>query len=275
MARVYIPVWAKVSHPEYDEERALKWLDEHPNMRSKMLPQRPKKPKIDEKGEEQMPLSLVVPDGADRISKAQVNQIIPYWEEYGATLPQARFAATYCSNGFDAQKAYLDAVNSGVSKASAKAMGSRMVQEPEVLKLLERFTNDWIGHCKIELNTKILQTLRAQAFYDPAMFITADGSPAFESLEDIPVDMRCCVVAIKKRYYGKDADTSVIEIELVDRRAALRELSAYINLMKSSAADDKTPKLSKDTESLLGAIFSKGMEAGKNLNSVPDAQVIG
>lgn len=272
MARVYIPVWARINHEEYDEERALAWLNDHPNMRSKMLPKKPKA-NVPEKEQKEQPLSLVIPDGTDRMSSAQVRQVMPYWEDYGASMPQARFAATYATNGFDVQKAYKEAVNSGVSKSAAAAMGARMLQEPEVLKCLERFTFDWIGQCRIELNTKILQTLRAQAFYDPAMFIDAQGQPAFSTLEDIPVDMRCCVVSIRKKYYGKDADTFSVEVELVDRRAALRELSAYINLMKD-AKETKTVSLSKDTESLLTGLFTKGMEVGKKLNDTPDAEVV-
>jgi rubredoxin len=253
MPRLYIPVFVQKNHPAYDEERAAEWIAANPKVKSKYI----------EKAAEKNALTKAVDEirneaGDNKLSVAQVKTIVPQWEEYGATQAQARFAATYVTNGFIAGKAYKNAVNASVPMTSANVAGSRMLQEPAVLKCIERFTYDWIGECRLELNVKILQTLRAQAFYDPAMFINADGSPAFNSLEEIPVEYRCCVCGIKKRYYGKDADTCAVEIDLVDRKAAIRELAQYINLMKDAKA---TPNVTvnKDTEAIFASVFEKAM----------------
>lgn len=246
-------------------DKAKKWMAEHPGVRSPMLGNLGKaislkvKPAIDS-------ICPVIEDDGTHLTPAQVRQVVPNWQEAGATLPQARFAAEYCSNGFNAVRAYRNAVNSTGSYATMSTMSSKMMQELSVVKCIEAFTASWIGEKRLQLHSKILQILWAQAFYDPSMFINGEGQPKFKDLDELPIDMRCVVLGIKKRYHGKDATESTIEIELVDRKSAIRELAAYVNLMKDSKTIP-TITLSADGEAMLTSVFATAMNAMKPLKS--------
>lgn len=270
--RTYIPLFARLTHLDYDEDKAKKWMQEHPGVRSPMLGNMGKpislklKPAIDS-------ICPVVEDDGEHLTPAQVRLVIPDWQELGATLPQARFAAEYCSNNFNAVKAYKNAVNSTGSYATMSTMASKYMQIPSVVKCIEAFTVSWIGEKRLQLHSKILQILWAQAFYDPSMFINGEGQPTFTDLTEIPSDMRCVVVSIKTKYHGKDATQKTIEIELVDRKSAIRELAAYVNLMKD-AKTTPTITINADAEAMFTAVFATAMNNTKNLKTVPSFKEI-
>ena len=107
-----------------------------------------------------------------------------------------------------------------------------MLREPAVRTLLQQYTNNLIQEKKDELEPKILKTLWARAFWDPAEYFDCEGQPKFTDWSQIPPDARLAIEALEKRYWGKDADASTVEIKMADRHKALSMLAQYVGMLK-------------------------------------------
>lgn len=202
--------------------------------------------------------SLKIPHRRTRLSAEDIRALIPDFRSTGATLPQARFAAEYITNSFQGAQAYLDAVCPTATRKRASLQGARWLREPAVQTCIRMFTDCWLAEKRDSLEHDIIETLFAQAFYDPAQFITPEGAPAFDDWDTIPVGMRRCIEGIETKYYGKDADVKSTVLKLVNRSTALDRLAQYIALMKGTGLPAATSQaLTPETEALLQGIFSK------------------
>lgn len=202
-----------------------------------------------------------------RLDAEAIKNILPNYRSTGANLAQARFAAEYLTNGFDAGAAYRDAV-SGKARNPSSA-GNTWLRQPAVVACVQDFTAQVLTEKRNRLEHEIINTLWAQAFYDPKDLMDIEGGPGFKSWDDIPVELRRCVEGIDTKLFGKEANRSVTTIKLVNRNTALDRLSQYIALMRGVAIDNSaTTGLPPETELLLHSVF-KSAQAQAPLGKFP------
>lgn len=191
-----------------------------------------------------------------RMSSDEIKEALPDWKTTGASLAQARFAACYITNGFNATQAYIDSVCHNATKSTASQKGSAWLRDVKVQACIQQYTTSWLAECRAKLEGELIRTYMAQAFYDPKKFFNPDGSLAFDNWDILPEDLRRCVESIETKFYGKDADASVTVIKMADRNKAMQALAQYISLMQGQNATLNL-NVSPDTDVLLRSIFSK------------------
>ena len=98
-----------------------------------------------------------------------------------------------------------------------------------IKEAIARVRRNHIDNIKIDLPQTFIQQLQIQATYDPEMFYTPDGKPAFSEWSEVPKEYRCCIEHLETKYYGKDADRKVIIMKLVDRKSARQELYKFVD----------------------------------------------
>lgn len=152
--------------------------------------------------------------------------------------PQMRgFCWYYVYNHGNKSDAYRRANYSVYSKKQDKLLPRKHIQHNTVAHGGNRsyraeYIKEGIRLIRAEIESKIktdipqtiIEQLLIQATYDPAMFITESGKPAFEHWDDIPEDYRCCVEGIQSKRFGKDGAICETTIKLVDRAVARKEL---------------------------------------------------
>lgn len=156
----------------------------------------------------------------------------------GTTPKHIKFAAEYMTNGMNAIDAYLKHVaRKNISERSMAAVAveaSRILRNPKIQDAIKEIFDIWLSEKKNKLEKEIIAALYARAFYDPTMFINADGSARIKDADQIPEKWRPAIDGIETRYYGKDADRKVVVWKLANRSQALLELSKYIKLYQDS-----------------------------------------
>jgi hypothetical protein len=174
----------------------------------------------------------------------------------GLNIKDILFLAEYVSNGFNAIDAWLNSHGrKNGSRNHAGGMGRALLKTDGMREALRIFLEIWLAERKGKLETKIIDVLMARAFYDIADFINADGSPKFESLEDVPEAKRCVIDGIETRSYGKDADKQHTVLKLADREKAIEKLSAYIKLYRDPTG--VVLELTEDTVRNLKRVFGE------------------
>lgn len=106
----------------------------------------------------------------------------------------------------------------------------------------------YLKSIKKNLSQTLTEQMITQATYDPAMFISPDGSPAFTDWDEIPQKYHCCVEGIESKFYGKNADRKVVVIKLADRKQARQELFKTTDALVEGIREikNKNPNLGKD-----------------------------
>lgn len=167
-----------------------------------------------------------------------------------------RCIAEYLTNGFNKTMAYLKVFyNNDMSKYdSASTMGARLFGRVGIKKIVNKLNNNWLKDKKDELENRIINRLEKKAFYDPSIFFTKHGLPAFEDIKDLPEDLRHCIKSIKTKFIGISKKPS-LEIELADQDKALDKLAKYMTLFKSDIEINNInidPDKIKKLESIFG-----------------------
>lgn len=193
-----------------------------------------------------------------------VESIIPDWKKTGATLEQVRFAACYLANNFDEAQAWAESGSVSQKRKPDLRRGRRMLRTPEVQTLLDLYVKDFLMLKKQCLEKTLFETLFAQAFYDPKIFFTPDGEPAFSNWNQIPVEYRRCISGMEVKYFGKNADQKSITLKLSDRSKAIDTLREYLSFVKEHTKNEeekeaaKTVTMTEETEAKLTEIFRGG-----------------
>jgi hypothetical protein len=190
-------------------------------------------------------------------SADELRAIIPDWRSTGASIAQARFAVEYLTNGFNGELAYRTAVNGNLGKQKAAINAAIMLKDPITVKLQAMFTDQWLAEKKIKLEKEIIDTLWAQAFYDPSLYMDLTGDVGFKAWSDLTEVQRRVVEGIETKFFGKDAQCSQTTITLTKRQPALMALAQYIAIMKGLPATNGNASLTPETELLLHTIFNK------------------
>lgn len=192
-------------------------------------------------------------------AKKDPTALFPDWKASGASLEEVIFAAEYLQSRFDAGAAYR-ATNPKTSPRNDTAHGMAMLRRPAVQALLTDYTSSWLRGRAAQLEYELFSTLHAMAFYDPGQLVNPDGTAAFSSWDELPVEIRRCVTAIDVKFYGKDANREAVTITLANRADALKAIAGYLATIKNgmNAQMNDAMRVSADTELLLGSIMSGG-----------------
>lgn len=206
----------------------------------------------------------------------EVMAAVPQWEKAGVLDSEKMFCSLYVTNGFNASaafKATFPGEKRGVGNSTTPML---FLQRPSVQKLINLYMSSWIGVKANELNYRLTQTLFSMAFYDPAALILPDGTPRFNSWEEVPPELRCCIKKIRTVYYGKDADRAVLEVDLADRYEALKAVSRFMAVMRDGI-NETTAKansaMTPETELMLRSVLDGGRKVArkKGTAAVSDA----
>ena len=194
--------------------------------------------------------------------------LFPDWKKMGATLREVHFAAEYLTNGFNAVKAWTVATGDVFKKIHyqvAANRGSDMLRNPRVQQLIGDYTTAWLRGKAYELEHNVLETLEAMAFSDISMFLNPDGTPKFKNWDEIPPTLRRCIDGMERKFYGRDANRSVLNITLAKRSDALKAIANYVALMRNGplAENSNAMKMSADTELLLNSVLSSGRKVDR------------
>lgn len=161
-------------------------------------------------------------------AKPDLKQILPDWKAHGLSPKDAKFVVLYCTNGFDPGQAYIEATGKNLGEKAARSLGTRLLGAPPIAKAVTSVIGAWLAEKRVKLEQQIIESLYAQAFYDPSMFMELDGSPKFTSWDEIPKEYRCCVESIKTEHFPRGGSQTTIK--MVDRRWALERLARYMAL---------------------------------------------
>lgn len=127
-----------------------------------------------------------------------------------------------------------------MTRRTAKMRALKLMQRKKIKEGIERIMQWELEGIHITLANDIIGTLYRMAFYDPAMFIDANGGARFTDIDDVPEEYRCCIKGIKTTVHPKDVNKEFHEILLVDKMEALKELMQYANLYESNNAGLRT-----------------------------------
>jgi hypothetical protein len=182
------------------------------------------------------------------------------------------FLAEYASNGFNGGKAYeLIAKKKDVSRGTAISTASEYLRKPNMLAGLAHIVRNQLKEKTATLERRIIDQLVIRAFYDPSELLDNKGSLKYDSLEDVPVELRQCIDGIETRAYGKDANVSKTIYKLANRDRAREELSKYIKLASMVERREITGKdgkpiaiIKKDVEQLPDEDLDTIINSGEN-----------
>lgn len=196
------------------------------------------------------------PPAIARMTADEIRCVIPNYKAMGLDLATARFVAIYISNGMDATAAYKAANGKYANHVSYGQKATILLRSPQVQAAIAQYMQAWLAERREKLESKIIETLWQQAFYDPADFIRPDGSPCFDTWEQVPVEKRVCIVSIKTLPRGQ-SEMLITELTLCDRAQALEKLARYVNLFAAERdTNSLTLKVDEPTQERLSRIFS-------------------
>lgn len=197
---------------------------------------------------------------------AQFATIIPNMTELQLTIPQAKFAITYATNGFDSASAYREAFDKRLKDSEAKHRATWLLARDNIRAAVVTVISHWLNEKKIRLEQEIIQSYYAQAFYDPSMFINTDGSPAFETWDDIPAAWRCCVESIETKMSASGLHTRTV-IKLVDRTKALDRL-AKLTALAAMTTEPAVINQTTNVQNNITAVVNQDADTAARLSSI-------
>jgi phage terminase small subunit len=174
-----------------------------------------------------------------RIGMADCDAIAPGWRQHG-TMQEAVFVIAYLrSNDKTA------AANLAYPNAKPKPNGEVVILRPSVQKILGLATKNLVGAKFNELRMRLTSMLWERAFYDPKNYFNPDGTPAFQSWDEVPPYMRCVIDNIETKAYGKDA-FMVTTMKTANRMESLKMMMELAQAGTLVASDDGVKKLEHD-----------------------------
>lgn len=172
--------------------------------------------------------------------------------ESKASIREIRFVAEYLTNGNNGVQAILNSGMNIKSYNAAGVMANVYLKKHKIKEIIQRFIDNWLGVKEQIFKKKILQTLYARSFYDPARIIDATGKLKWESLDHMPEELRICIEGIETKFYGKDADAVVRITKLADRNKSIEMLMKALRIGEDNDVD---VNLSEETIESLASIF--------------------
>jgi hypothetical protein len=162
------------------------------------------------------------------------------------------FVASYCSNGFKSGDAARVAGWKGKTQGDFSAHGYRLLKKESINLAIKRFIDSIIKPFKDKLEYEVLEAYYKRATYRISDFFNSNGT--VKPLSEIPEEFICCIDGIEKKYFGKDADRSVVTYQLPNRDNALMMLYKFATGVEG--IDPKTPTEAREN---LRNIFQKAL----------------
>lgn len=226
-----------------------------------------------------------------RKTVTEIQAILPDYRKHGITTQEAKFAAEYLTNGLNPREAYRNSIGRrGETDKTCEKKAKSMLQCPGVQQAIYLHGERWLAEKRKVFERDIVGMLNTRAFYDPALLINTDGSPAFKTWEELPEDLRRCIDGIETRIIkvgapaqpavaaspgqpaqaAKPARAPVVEtkVKLANRMEAVQMLAQYIHL-SNGAATNVNMAVAPETMALLASIFQAAPNGGPKLPGIP------
>lgn len=117
------------------------------------------------------------------------------------------------------------AIAAGLSKRSAKTLGSRMLQRPRVQELIRAKQTKQLQRIDMDAE-RIKQEIFNIATFDPAKLFDDNGQPL--QIKDMPPEVRACIKRVQTVVIGQQVRASV---EFWDKPAALTLAAKHLALL--------------------------------------------
>lgn len=210
-----------------------------------------------------------------RKTVTEIKAILPDYRKRGITTLEAKFAAEYLTNGLNPREAYRNSVGRrGETDRTCDIKAKSMLQCPGVQEAIHLHGEQWLAEKRRVFERDIVGMLNIRAFYDPALLINPDGSPAFQTWEELPEELRRCIDGIETRIVRaptagtarKPALPAVVEtkVKLANRMEAVQMLAQYIHLSNGKVGEVNM-SIAPETMALLAAVFQGAPNGGPKL----------
>lgn len=154
----------------------------------------------------------------------------------GATKESAaerrnRFALAYIANGGNASEAAREA---GYSRATARTNTIRMLEHPEVKKILSAHAARLARKYELRADL-VVRSIVQELTFDPANLYRPDGS--LKDITELDEDTRMALTSVEfESVGGKDAPTSVRKVKWANRERAREQAMKHLGMF---AADNE------------------------------------
>jgi hypothetical protein len=187
-----------------------------------------------------------------------VSAIPQEFAELNLSMKEYFFVATYCSNGFD-HNAAAKLAGYGTQRKIRNGHGdafsaSYLLHREKIIKAIKLFIDAIINPIKAKLEYEILDAYYKRATYRVSDFIDNQGN--VKPLSQVPKEWLCCIDGVEKRFFGKDANRSVVTYSLPNRDTALQMLYKFV-----TGFDPNTVDIPDAVNEKLKNIFSKAFNA--------------
>lgn len=143
------------------------------------------------------------------------------------TPRQRLFVINYIlSNGNASQAAKL----SGCTSKYYTQVAAKWMKEDKIQKAIKEFWEIVFGDKITKIERHMIDTLYRRAFTNRLKYFNSDGTMKAGITEETMGEDHVIIDGIEKRYFGKDADRSVIIYKLADRDSALKQLQSLLGL---------------------------------------------
>jgi hypothetical protein len=175
-------------------------------------------------------------DEIESVSLSISKKIVPEWKKLKLKAKDIKFLTHYINNGFNQTDAYIKAFpGKDLKRNVARVMGHRLLTKVNVKRAFLLWKTEYIEATKPMLEPALLNQLKKRAFYDVTKFFNDNGK--MKKLSEIDEEWRCCIDGIERKFYGKDADVSVVVLKLADKDKSMDRLEKYINMIEEKGND--------------------------------------
>lgn len=166
---------------------------------------------------------------------------------------QFKFVAAYCSNGFNATQAAIQAGYSPKQRKNVSALTSDFLKNPNIVKAIKTFIDMVIQPYRDRLEYEVMDIYYRRATYQLSTFVESDGT--LKDLDEIPREWLCCVDGIAR-------DVKIIggtRIELLEYKLPNRDVALQQLCRMATGNVEESPELPEEVRKRLQAIKANVM----------------
>lgn len=143
-------------------------------------------------------------------------------------LPRQRlFVINYILCNGNAGRA---ALMSGCESKYYYVVAAKWMKEPKIQKAIQEFWEIVFGDKITKIERQMIDTLYRRAFTNRLKYFNEDGTMKDGITEETMGEDHVIIDGMERKYYGKDADVSVVVYKLADRDSALKQLQSLLGL---------------------------------------------
>lgn len=180
------------------------------------------------------------------------------YEAFKLNTRELKLVAAYCSNGFDAKKAAIQAGFNFTNQKTANEQAYQILRRPSLQLAIKKFLDSILQPYKDRLETEILQRYYKRATFPIDAFYNEHGS--LKALSEVTDEWKEVIDGITTQYFGKDADRKVTTYQLPNRDTALQMLLKLV-----TGTSQAPQESSQEMRSKLDSIFGKAKKSAKKM----------